>query len=253
MPSCFQVYTLNSTPNALDHWNSAVAQWQAAHANQGSDVAKPIVSVFSPGLSGESTTLTGLRTLVATAVDDRAMHHVQFHLSGTNFNGDIGAQVTQDGASGDAQSTNGFAGPTKYRLVSWDSYIAPNGTYQLTAVAQDSASPAHTTTSQGVSVTVSNPPLAPPTNCQMVRQGPPPPAQTVYLKVTWSNGAPTASTQVTIIRGGITVLQTTVTPGTTSYFYPPNGQGGQYWAQVRHVRGASSSASCTSNSVTISK
>jgi len=96
------------------------------------------------------------------------------------------------------------------------------------------------------------PPLAPPTNCQLVRLGPPPPQPTAYLKVTWTNGTPSASTEVTIIRGGVPVFQTTVSPGLTSYFYPPNGQGGQYWAQARHVSGALTSAYCTTNSVTIS-
>jgi hypothetical protein len=77
-------------------------------------------------------------------VDDRAVSSVQFQLNGQN----IGAAVTQDGASGD-----GATGPTKY-WISWDSRGVANGTYTLTAVARDGAG--HVTPSAGVSVTVSN-------------------------------------------------------------------------------------------------
>src|SRR5207248_1376116 len=75
--------------------NNAVAQWQAAHPDPLPDVAPPIVSLFSPGISG-STTLTGTVTIIATAVDDRAVAGVQLQLNGQN----IGAEVTQDGVSG---------------------------------------------------------------------------------------------------------------------------------------------------------
>ena len=107
------------------------------------DVAPPIVSLFSPGISG-STTLTGTVTMVATAVDDRAVMGVQLKLNGQN----IGAEVAQDGVSGDGQF-----GPTHYALT-WDSHGVANGTYTLTAVARDAAG--HSTTSAGVTVTVSN-------------------------------------------------------------------------------------------------
>lgn len=147
------------------------------------------------------------------------------------------------------------------QVVDHDHYSTPR-TLTLTAQAPPAPSPAGTLSGPtpgpafNVFVVTRTPPppqLAPPTNCQMVRQGPPPPQQTTYLKVTWTNGDPTASTEVTIERGGIPVHVETVSPGLTSYFYPPNGVGGQYLARVRHVKsGSTPSASCTTNQVTIS-
>jgi len=136
-------FTLMTGAAGLQYWNNAVAQWQAAHPDPLPDVAPPIVSLFSPGISG-STTLTGTVTIIATAVDDRAVAGVQLQLNGQN----IGAEVTQDGVSGDDEF-----GPTHYALT-WDSHGVANGTYTLTAVARDAAG--HTTTSAGVTVTVSN-------------------------------------------------------------------------------------------------
>ena len=136
-------FTLMTGTAGLQYWNNAVAQWQAAHPDLLPDVAPPIVSLFSPGISG-STTLTGTVTIIATAVDDRAVAGVQFELNGQN----IGAELTQDGVSGDDQF-----GPTKYALT-WDSHGVANGTYTLSAVARDAAG--HSTTSAGVTVTVSN-------------------------------------------------------------------------------------------------
>ena len=136
-------FTLMTGAAGLQYWNNAVAQWQAAHPNPLPDVAPPIVSLFSPGLVG-STTLTGTVTLIATAVDDRAVAGVQLQLNGQN----IGAEITSDGQSGD----DAF-GPTKY-VLSWDSHGVANGTYTLTATARDAAG--NTTTSAGVTVTVSN-------------------------------------------------------------------------------------------------
>jgi hypothetical protein len=136
-------FTIMTGAVGLAYWNRAVAQWHAAHPNTLPDVAPPIVSLFSPGLSG-SPSLTGIRTLTATAVDDRAVSSVQFRLNGQN----IGAPVLQDGGSGD-----GATGTTKY-WISWDSHGVANGTYTLTAIARDAAG--HATTSAGVSVTVSN-------------------------------------------------------------------------------------------------
>src|SRR5207247_11239314 len=105
--------------------------------------APRIGSRLWPGASG-STTLTGTGTMVATAVDDRAVMGVQLQLNGQN----IGAEVAQDGMSGDGQF-----GPTHYALT-WDSHGVANGTYTLTATARDAAG--HSTTSAGVTVTVSN-------------------------------------------------------------------------------------------------
>src|SRR5438105_2626298 len=136
-------FTLMTGAAGLQYWNNAVAQWQAAHPDPLPDVAPPIVSLFSPGLSG-STTLTGTVTIIATAVDDRAVAGVQLQLNGQK----IGAEVTQDGVSGDDEF-----GPTHYALT-WDSHGLANGTYTLTAIARDAAG--HTTTSAGVTVTVSN-------------------------------------------------------------------------------------------------
>ena len=136
-------FTIMTGAAGLQYWNNAVAQWYAAHPDPLPDVAPPIVSLFSPGISG-STTLTGTVTIVATANDDRAVVGVQLQLNGQN----IGAEVTQDGVSGDD-----MFGPTHYALT-WDSHGVANGTYTLTAIARDTAG--QTTTSAGVTVTVSN-------------------------------------------------------------------------------------------------
>src|SRR6266581_437947 len=146
LPTTFngqRCFTIMTGAAGLQYWNNAVAQWQALHPDPLPDVAPPIVSLFSPGISG-STTLTGTVTMVATAVDDRAVMGVQLKLNGQN----IGAEVTQDGVSGDD-----MFGPTHYALT-WDSHGVANGTYTLTAIARDTAG--QTTTSAGVTVTVSN-------------------------------------------------------------------------------------------------
>ena len=136
-------FTIMTGAAGLQYWNNAVASWFAHHPDPLPDVAPPIVSLFSPGISG-STTLTGTVTIIATANDDRAVVGVQLQLNGQN----IGAEVTQDGVSGDDEF-----GPTHYALT-WDSHGVANGTYTLTAVARDAAG--HATTSAGVTVTVSN-------------------------------------------------------------------------------------------------
>jgi uncharacterized protein YjdB len=138
--SCFTIMTGAA---GLAYWDAAVAAWHAAHPNPLPDVAPPIVSMYSPGLTG-SATLAGVVTLRATAVDDRDVVGVQFQLGGTL----IGAEVTTGGVSG-----GGGSGPTKYAL-SWDSHGVANGTYTLTAIARDAAG--HSTSSAGVTVTVSN-------------------------------------------------------------------------------------------------
>ena len=157
--ACFKVV---SGAAAQTTWDSAVAVWQAnwdaEHPNPPADLAPPIVSMFYPGPLGwvtEPVPLTGLVTLVATAVDDRAVTSVQFKMTpiegGSPYS--IGAGVTV--ASGDATSANGYAGPTKYRLASWNSALVPDGTYHLTATAWDGND--QSKTSDPITVTVNNP------------------------------------------------------------------------------------------------
>jgi len=62
---------------------------------------------------------------------------VQFQLNGVNTGSEVTAETS----------------PTKYRL-SWDSHGVANGSYALTAIARDAAG--NTTTSAGVTVTISN-------------------------------------------------------------------------------------------------
>ena len=138
LPTTFKgkpCFTLMTGAAALDYWNSAVAEWRANHPNPLPDIGPPIVSLFSPGVTG-STTLAGMVDLTATAVDDDSVTLVVFAVSGDS----IGA------VTGDAPAT-------KYTLT-WDSHGKPNGIYTLTATARDAAG--HTTTSTGVAVTISN-------------------------------------------------------------------------------------------------
>jgi hypothetical protein len=129
-------FTLMTGQAGLDYWNGAVARWKANHPPALTDIAPPVVSLFSPGVVG-STTLSGTVSLTASAADDRAVVGVQFQLDGQN----IGPELTTDSP------------PTKYTLA-WDSTSMPNGTYTLTATARDAVG--HTTTSAGVTVSVSN-------------------------------------------------------------------------------------------------
>jgi len=131
--TCFTIMTGQA---GRDYWNNAVALWQANHPNLLSDVGPPIVSLFSPGLTG-STTLTGTVSLTATAVDDQDIAGVQFKLNGQS----IGSEVTTESTT------------TKF-VLTWDSRGLANGTYALTATARDAAG--HTTTSGNVTVTISN-------------------------------------------------------------------------------------------------
>lgn len=130
-PGCFRLLT---GAEGQQYWDSAAAQWKAAHPNLLTDIAPPIVSMWSPAAS---TTLTGNVTLTATAVDDRDVIGVRFTLDGQ----DIGAEVTLESP------------PARFTL-SWDSRGIANGTYTLTATARDAAG--HTTTAAGISVTISN-------------------------------------------------------------------------------------------------
>src|SRR5437879_12527963 len=96
LPSCFSVLTGQA---GRDYWDRAVAQWKAAHPVL-VDMAPPIVSLWSPGLSGSST-LTGTVDLLATAADDQALVGVQFQLNGQS----IGPEVSTAGSP--AQYTPG--------------------------------------------------------------------------------------------------------------------------------------------------
>jgi len=130
---CFRLLT---GAEGLQFWNEAAARWKANHPWTLVDAGAPIASLFSPGIVG-STTLTGTVNLTATAVDDQDVAGVQFQIDGQS----IGAEVTVE------------APLTKFTR-SWDSRSLPNGTYTLTATARDTAG--KTTTSAGVTVTISN-------------------------------------------------------------------------------------------------
>lgn len=129
---CFRLLT---GAEGLQYWNDAAAQWKANHPWVFVDAWPPIVSLFSPGIVG-NTTLSGIVTLTATAVDDQAVAGVQLQLNGES----IGAELTESPL-------------TKFTL-SWDSRGLPNGSYTLTAKARDTAG--RVTTSTGLMVTISN-------------------------------------------------------------------------------------------------
>jgi hypothetical protein len=131
LPSCFTVLT---GAEGLRYWDDAVARWKADHPTTLPDVGPPIVSLFAPA---ESATLAGSVTLTATADDDRDVAGVQFQLDGQA----IGPEVTVDSP------------PTKFTVL-WDARTVPNGSHTLTATARDAAG--HTTTSAGITITVSN-------------------------------------------------------------------------------------------------
>ncbi len=96
----------------------------------------PTVSVTAPAAGA---TVSGTVSVSAAASDDVGVAGVQFRLGAAN----LGAEDTSSPYS-----------------ISWDTTTVGNGSYQLTAVARDSAS--QTTTSTAITVTVSNsagPPL----------------------------------------------------------------------------------------------
>ncbi len=99
--------------------------------------APPAVSITAPG---SGSTLTGTVTVTANATSTVGIASVQFQLDGTN----LGAAVT---GSGPSYST------------SWNTTTASNGNHMLTAQATDTGG--NSTTSGGVTVTVSNT-VAPP-------------------------------------------------------------------------------------------
>ncbi len=95
------------------------------------DTSNPTVSVTAP--SASATVSGSSVTLSATAGDNRSVAGVQFKVDGTN----VGSEDT-----------------TAPYSVTWDSTGVGNGSHTITAVARDGSS--NTTTSSGVSVTVSN-------------------------------------------------------------------------------------------------
>lgn len=121
------------------------------------DTTPPTVSLTSPS---SGSTVGGATTLSAIASDDFAVAGVQFKLDGVNLGGE--------------DTTVPYS-------LSWDTTSASNGTHTLTAQARDAAG--NMTTSDGVSVTVSN--AAPP---------PPPPPDTTPPAVAVS--APTDGSTV---------------------------------------------------------
>ncbi|HSW98508.1 MAG TPA: LamG-like jellyroll fold domain-containing protein [Candidatus Saccharimonadales bacterium] len=95
------------------------------------DTTNPTVSVTAP--SASATVSGSSVTLSASASDNRGIAGVQFKVDGTN----VGSEDT-----------------TAPYSVTWDSTGVGNGSHTITAVARDTNS--NTTTSSGVSVTVSN-------------------------------------------------------------------------------------------------
>lgn len=95
------------------------------------DTTPPTVSITAPA---NGSTVSGTATTVsANASDNVGVTGVQFKLDGANLN-------TED-------TTSPYS-------ISWNTTTATNGSHTLTAVARDAAG--NTTTSTGVSVTVSN-------------------------------------------------------------------------------------------------
>ncbi len=91
-------------------------------------------------------------------------------------------------------------------------------------------------------------PLAPPTNCTLQKIPPP----SGYLKVSWTNGDASASTEVSIWYNGVWNVVSTQSPGVTQYFYILGGQTGLFQARVRHVKsGSTPSTYCLTNTVTV--
>src|SRR5262249_54368607 len=94
------------------------------------DTTAPTVSITSPAANA---TVSGTVAVTATAADNVGVVGVQFLLNGAN----LGAEVTSAPYS-----------------INWNTTSLANGTYKLSARARDAAG--NTTTSAGVTVTVSN-------------------------------------------------------------------------------------------------
>jgi hypothetical protein len=94
------------------------------------DTLVPTVSITAPA---NGSTLSGTVTITATATDDQGVAGVRFRVDGA----DLGAE----------DMTTPYSRP-------WDTWLFPNGTHVLTAVARDVAG--NQTTSSLITVTVSN-------------------------------------------------------------------------------------------------
>lgn len=129
-------------------WDNAAAAWHAAHPPTLGDLAPPVVGMFQPGVVG-SATLTGVVTLIATAIDERNVVGVRFQLNG----GNIGAEQTTPTAYVHPQDLRARDLTTKYQIT-WDSRTVVNGVYSLQAVARDAVG--RVTTSAPITVTVQN-------------------------------------------------------------------------------------------------
>ena len=114
-----------SSFNASNYWVDVVFA-----TNVTPDTTPPTVAITAP-TSG--AVITGTVPVTASASDNVAVAGVQFQLNGAN----LGAEDL-------------FAPYT----TTWDTTMAVNGTYQLTAIARDGAG--NTTTSTAASVTVNN-------------------------------------------------------------------------------------------------
>lgn len=129
--------------------------------------------------------------------------------------------------------------------------VTPNGTRQASVAGSAAGQATITATLDGVTGTTAatvGTCLAPPTNCTLQRI--PPPAN--YLKVAWTNGDASASTEVDINRNGIWSTVSTVSPGISSYFYVLGQQTGLFYARVRHVKqGYLASTYCNTGSITV--
>src|SRR5690606_32580272 len=103
-----------------------------------SDTTPPTIMLTAPGAG----TVSGTLTVTASASDATGIAGVQFHLQGAPL---------------------GLEDTTAPYAVSWDTIMADNGSYALTATARDAAG--NTTTAIPVIVTVANviPDTTPPT------------------------------------------------------------------------------------------
>ncbi len=101
----------------------------------GPDTQAPTISITSP-TTGSSP--TGSVTLTAQATDNEGVAGVQFYINGEKYGQEI------------------LSAPYS---VSWNTTTVSNGTYTITAVAKDYSD--NTTTSSAVSVSVTNPVIAP--------------------------------------------------------------------------------------------
>ncbi|MFH1262719.1 MAG: Ig-like domain-containing protein [Pseudomonadota bacterium] len=97
---------------------------------QGAHTQSPVVGISSP-MSG--ATVWGVTTITAAATDDVGVASVAIQVDGTTAGGELSASPYS---------------------VSWDTSTVANGSHTITATAKDAAE--NTTTSDGVTVTVSN-------------------------------------------------------------------------------------------------